>query len=331
MGAQLLHISRFMPERVLTSRDLAGEKADDPLLQNDFFKAPRERRFAYPQYSSADLGTHALTTLFSRTGVDPLSVDLILYSCSITDSLNIPIGPDMQHRSGARRAVVMQVDTGCTSYITMLGLSQQLIDAGAYRRVVVVTVTNFVSRLSEFQRSPKSWVLGDGASATLLEPGKSTILGRFERAHGENHGLMLCRPRGADGQPQNYWESNTGPLQVEFSEAMVERLKTNAVELVSGAVRAVMDRAGISRDDVRWLLTHQPNMGLMAKWREAIGIGAPRVFDTFQRFGNLFHGSLPVTMSVMQEEGKLSSGDVVVMGTFANGGDYAAALALRWA
>jgi 3-oxoacyl-[acyl-carrier-protein] synthase-3 len=299
------------------------------LLENEFFKAPKERRFAHPEYNSADLGTKALQALWKDSGVNPEEIDLILYSAAITDYVNIGIGPDIQYRSGAKNARVLSIDTGCSSFLSMLNIADKFLQAEQYKKIAIVTATNFVSRLEDFQKSPRSWVLGDGATATLVERGPSCILASNEASHGDNYGLMVCRPRNAQNEPQDYWDTNAGGLQVEFSPDMVDRLKANAINLVSDSVKKSIHEAGLTNSDISFLITHQPNIGLMEKWRATIDIKAPRVFDTFQKYGNLFQGSIPTTLSEGLKTGVLKHGDVLAVGTFSNGGDFVSSMVMK--
>jgi 3-oxoacyl-[acyl-carrier-protein] synthase III len=140
---------------------------------------------------------------------------------------------------------------------------------------------------------------------------------------------MICRPRNAKGEPQNYWDTNAGGLQVEFSPDMVDRLKSNAVNLVSESVKKSIHEAGLTNSDISFLITHQPNIGLMEKWRATIGIKAPRVFDTFQKYGNLFQGSIPVTLSEGLKEGIIKRRNVLAIGTFSNGGDVVTSMVMK--
>lgn len=320
--AHMVDIARFMPERVVYN-----EVSE---LEPDFFKAPRERRFASPKYSSADLGVLALKALFQKTKFKPEDLDLILVSCSIQDFVNISVGPDIQYRSGASRAQVLNIDTGCAAYVSMLNVADAFIRAGVHQNIAIVTITNFVSRLKEFQESPKSKVLGDGASATLIIPGEPSILASVEESHGEHYDLWRCRPRSLSGEAQNYWESNTGPLQVEFDTEQIEKIKKNSIELIVGAVDKSIQKAELTKDKIDFLITHQPNRALIQKWREGVGIDVPRAFDTFDEFGNLFQSSIPVTLSVLMESGRLKSGTKLALGTFSNAGDFAAGMVIKY-
>lgn len=328
-GAQIVHVSSFFPKRCIT-QDESSLPRQDP-KQNDFFKMPHQRHMAFPEYSAADLGTEALKNLFQETETDPNQIELILYSAAIPDYVNIAIGPAIQYQSGASKACVLSIDTGCVSYISMLHLADALILAKRYQRIAIVTVTNFVSRLSDFQESPFSMVLGDGATATLIAAGKKSLLSCVERSHGEYYGLMTCKPKTETNAPErHYWEPNHGPLEVQFSENMLAQLKYNAVTLVTDAVLSAIQKANVEKNQIRWLLTHQPNMGLIQKWREQIGILPPRVFDTFHLYGNLFQSSIPATIAKAIQTHLFQPNDLIAMGTFANGGDFSGSAVIQW-
>src|SRR5262249_22705314 len=146
------------------------------------------------------------------------------------------IGPAIQHRVGAKQATILNIDTSCSSYLSGLTAARAFIESGVHQVVVVVTVTNFISRLPEFQASRRSWVLGDGASATLLTAGERSILSSYERSHGEHYGLFRFEPDFVDGQFKNYWERGCGPITVSFSDEMVAAIRENALSLVPEAV-----------------------------------------------------------------------------------------------
>ncbi len=330
-NAQILDVVSFMPERIFDNTQLALDSQDENNLdQNAFFKGVKQRRFASPEYQSSELGSKALKRLLERTQIKPDSLDLILCSCMFSDFFWPGIGPAIQHEVGATQATILNVDTSCSSYLSMLNVARAFIESGIYKRIAIVTVTNFISRLSEFQKSKKSWVLGDGASATLVVDGKPSILASHERSLGENYGLFVFEPDLVDGQFRNYWERGCGPITVNFSPDMVEAIRTNALKIVPEAVSKCLFKAGLSTDDVSLLITHQPNAFFIKEWRERIGIGSPRVHDTLEHYGNLFQSSIPVTLADALEKNKLESDDVLALGTFSNGGDFVSSLVIRW-
>ncbi|MBT2383995.1 3-oxoacyl-[acyl-carrier-protein] synthase III C-terminal domain-containing protein [Streptomyces sp. ISL-11] len=325
--AQIIDVVSYLPERVVAngSGDAGDELGEDP-----FFRGVAERRFASPDHTSADLGTRAVGKLLGRTGLDAADIDLIIYNCVFNDTFWPGIGPAVQHGVGARRAAILQVDTSCCSWLSALRTAAAFIESGQHRNVVVLTVTNFVSRLPEFQKSARSRVLGDGATATLLAPGERTILSTYERSHGEHYGLLRFEPDVVDGVFKDYWERGCGPITVSFTRERIDALRENAMSLVPEAVAISLDRAGFKSRDVALLITHQPNEEYLAEWRRRCGIEPPRAHDTLAKYGNLFAGSIPVTLADALDNSLVKPGEVLALGTFSNGGDMVSAMTLRW-
>jgi len=330
-GAQIVDVVSFMPEHVIDNTKFTQfDEDDNELDKNAFFKGVKERRFASPEYQSSDLGSKALKFLLERTSTNPEAIDLILCSCIFSDFFWPGIGPAIQNQIGASQATILNLDTGCSSYLSMLNTARAFIESGLYKKVAIVTVTNFISRLTEFQKSKKSWLLGDGASATLLIEGESSILASYERSHGEHYGLFVFQPDMINGRFLNYWERGCGPITVNFSPDMVTAIRSNALELVPDAVKKCLTKTGLSTDDVSMLITHQPNAFFIKDWRNRIGIKEPRVHDTLEYYGNLFQSSIPVTIANAIEKEKVRSGNLLALGTFSNGGDFVSSMVIRW-
>jgi 3-oxoacyl-[acyl-carrier-protein] synthase III len=199
-----------------------------------------------------------------------------------------------------------------------------------YKTVAVITVTNYVSRLAEDQYSKQYSVLGDGASATLLVDGKSSFVASYEHSYGEHYGLLAVQPDPIDGRFLNYWESGSGQLNIAFSQEMLDSLLLNALRLVPDSVSKCLFKAGLSSDQISLLITHQPNSVFLKKWRNRIGIREPRVHDTLEYYGNLFQGSIPVTLADALEKNKVLSGDLLALGTFSFGGEFVSSTIIRW-
>jgi 3-oxoacyl-[acyl-carrier-protein] synthase-3 len=323
-GAQIIDVASFMPERVVpVTADLLGE--DSP-----FYHGVSERRFASPDYLSEDLGTLATERLLERTQTLPEELDLILVSCIFTDTFWPGIGPAIQHRVNARNATIMNIDTSCSSYLSGLNAARAYIVSGQCRKVAVVTVTNFISRLAEHQKKKSGAPLGDGASATLVAAGTSSFVASYERSHGEYYGLFRFDPDVVDGMFRHYWERGCGPITVNFSAEMIDKIRDNSKRLVPEAVLECLHRAKITPDEVNLLITHQPNDLFLEDWRTRIGIQPPRAYDTLAKYGNMFQGTIPVTLSDAIDAGRVSKGDIIALGTFSNGGDFVSALTLRW-
>lgn len=329
--AQIIGVAAFAPERIVpnayaeTAVDAAGVNAA-------FLRGVRERRFASPEYSALDLGVLALERALEQTSTPAIELDLIICSAMLNDILGNGIAAGVQKRVGAVNATILNVDTNCTSFMSALGIARAFIEAGVYRRIAIVMATNFISRMPDaYRESPTAGPLGDGAAAMLLAAGDHrSIVALHERAYGEHYGLLHVEPYSSKNERRPYWKGTDEGLIVRFSSDMVDGLMTNALRLVPRAVRACLQTANMTTDDVSLLVTHQPNQFFLDEWRARLEITAPRVHDTLERHGNLFQATLPFTLADAVEKGKLHRGDIVALGTFANAGDLFCSGILRW-
>lgn len=329
--AQIVSVVSFMPEDVADNTNLVlAESEDEKLDRNPFFQGVKERRFASPKYQSSDLGSNALKKLLEVTDTQAEELDLILCSCIFNDYFCPGVGSAIQDRVGAKQATMLNIDTGCSSYLSMLNTARAFIESGLYQKIAIVTVTNYISRLPKLQNTKRYSVLGDGASATLLVNGKSSFIASYERSHGENYGLLVGQPELVDGEFFNYWEGGSGQIAINFSQEMVDSIRDNALKLVPEAVNKCLFKADLSIDDISLLITHQPNTFFINEWRSRIGITQPRVHDTLEHYGNMFQSSIPVTLADALKKDKVQVGDLVALGTFSNGGDFVSSTVIRW-
>jgi 3-oxoacyl-[acyl-carrier-protein] synthase-3 len=117
-----------MPERVVRNDEFqvsASELSDDA-----FFAGVDERRFASPDYTSAELGTQALKKLLERNGIRATELDLIICSAQLNDVFSPGVGTAIQHAVGATSAAVVQVDNGCCSWVSSIDMARAYIDSG---------------------------------------------------------------------------------------------------------------------------------------------------------------------------------------------------------
>lgn len=326
-GALIRHVSFFMPQRIVEGP--ISEKITLSTEKDRWFLAPTQRRFAYPDFSAAQLGAEALKKLLREAETDPNSIDLLLYSCALNDRAKTGIGPEVRKLAALTNARIMQIDTGCTSYLSLLKVADALLGAGSYQRAVLLTVTDFISRLDDFRNNPKSAVLGDGASATLVEQGPSSIIASHEIVRPENFGLMVCEPKKIDGLKKPFSVACPGPLQIEFSRKMLRQLREDSISSVVLAVETVIEKAGLNKSQIDFFLSHQPNMGLIGEWRDRLGFKPNQVHDTFELFGNLFQSSIPVTLAHGLAQKIIHKGNVIAVGTFSNGADFVCSMVFR--
>lgn len=329
MAAKIIDIVKFLPDKVVKN-NIELQKIDSTSTEN-FFKGVDQRHFASPKYSSIDLGTTVMKKLLHKNNINANEVDLIICSCVFTDTFWPGVATAIQYKVNATNATILNVDTSCSSFLSALNIADSYINSNKCSTIVILTITNFISRLPEFQLSKRSFVLGDGATATLVQQSpKNSIIASYEKAHGINYGLMRFEPDCNINNKVNYWERNCGPITVNFSKKDIEKICENSLFLVPNAVEKCLKLSKLTKDDISLLVTHQPNRYLIDSWRARIGIPNNKTHDTLKVYGNLFQGSIPITIADALEKNKLLRGDKLMMATFSNGGDFVISTLVEW-
>lgn len=106
---RVVDVVNFMPEKVVRNDDSAASGND--LSENAFFAGVHERRFGWPDYTSAQLGTAALEKLLARNGVKASELDLIICASQLNDAFSPGTGTAVQHAVGASKAAVLRWTT----------------------------------------------------------------------------------------------------------------------------------------------------------------------------------------------------------------------------
>ena len=166
-------------------------------------------------------------------------------------------------------------------------------------------------------------LFGDGAGAVLLEAqeGEGTsddrgILSTDLNSDGTHRDLLYV-----DGGVST---GTTGYLRMQGNQVF-----RHAVEKLSQTANTAMERAGISGDDVDWIVPHQANIRIIQGTAKKLGLSMDKVVVTVQDHGNTSAASIPLALSVGVSRGQIKPGDLVV--TEAIGGGLAwGAVVLRW-
>ena len=103
----------------------------------------------------------------------------------------------------------------------------------------------------------------------------------------------------------------------------------HAVEKLAATAETAMVRAGVTTDDIDWIVPHQANIRIIQGTAKKMGISMDKVVVTVQDHGNTSAASIPLAFSVGVERGQIKTGDLIV--TEAIGGGLAwGGVVLRW-
>jgi 3-oxoacyl-[acyl-carrier-protein] synthase-3 len=218
-------------------------------------------------------------------------------------------GSLIQEAIGARRAAAFDVNAACTGFLAALATGSQFIESGLYERVLVVGAEVF-SRIIDWTDRSTCVLFGDGAGAVVLERSESGGIGSMVlKSDGSGAGLLYARgPASSLTEAEGY--------RVVMDGREIFKLAVRAMEEAS---RQAVAAAGLDIDDIALVIPHQANQRITAAVARGLGVPLERVYSNVERYGNTSSASIPVALCEAWEDGRVSTGDQLLLVAFGGG------------
>ncbi|MER6913454.1 ketoacyl-ACP synthase III [Streptomyces sp. NPDC000594] len=273
----------------------------------------RERRHADPGTAAEDLAVPAARRALAAAGVTAERLGGLVFATSSPSRVVPGLGYLLQHRLGASRATVLDVNTGCSGFLHAVHLACTLGTAGQFDGpVLVVGAECFSPYLDPYDRAT-SVLFGDGAGAAVLGPGPGGS-------------AVLCSALGSDGfTERGAWIRLGGKGPGGATVHMDGRFVADYVRGTFGrAAQVVLDHAGSSLDEVDLVVFHQANVALLRQVAAEYGIPTERVPLSGDRYGNTGAASIPLTLDLHRH--RLTPGAQVLLFALGGGMNWAGTL-----
>jgi 3-oxoacyl-[acyl-carrier-protein] synthase-3 len=297
-------LGAYVPERVLSNDELSRivDTSDEWITERTGIK---ERRIAAPEEALTDLAMPAARAALTQANVDPKDIDLLVCATVTPDMMFPTSSALLADELGAPDAAAYDLLAGCTGFMYALVQAYGMMAAGLSERALVVG-GDVLSRILDWTDRSTLVLFGDGAGAVVLERTPERGFLGFELGADGGGGIHLSLPgsgsrRLADASANGYVHMN-GREVFKFATRV----------LVSSA-QAVLDRCGVSVDEVDVYVPHQANVRIMDHAAQRLGIPRERMVVNVDRYGNTSSGSIPLALAEAQRDGRLKKGDLVLM------------------
>ncbi|HHX87223.1 MAG TPA: ketoacyl-ACP synthase III [Firmicutes bacterium] len=313
-----------MPPKVITNFDLEKmvDTSDHWIVTRTGIK---QRRILEPERSNVDLSEQAAREALDRAGLKPGQLELIIVA-TVTPDYPLPATACLlQARLGALKAVAFDISAGCTGFLYGLTIGDQYIRSGIYRNALIVGV-EILSRIIDWEDRSTCVLFGDGAGAAVLECSTSERgIVSFELGSDGRGAELLMVPGGG----------STLPVSRETIEQKLHYVKMNGNEIFKFAVRVVeettltlLQKGGVSTEDLDFLFLHQANLRIIESARKRLKIPPERVPVNIDRYGNTSSAAIPILLQEEIAAGRLTPGSLVAMVAFGAGLTWGGVLAV---
>ncbi len=315
-----------VPEKVLTNNDLAQmvETSDEWIRTRTGI---RERHIADEEEYPSTLGARAARDALRMAGLSPRDVEMIIVATSSPDYPFFPATACLvQDMLGAKRAGAFDVMAACTGFIYALSVATALIRTGTVNNALVIGTEN-LSRIVDWQDRNTCVLFGDAAGAFVLqaaeEPGG--VLASALHCDGSAADLLLL-PAGGSRQPASEETVRKRMHYIQMNGRAVFRFATRAM---AHAVQEVLEKAGLTTEDVTLIIPHQANRRIIEAAAKQLRMPMERFVLNMDRYGNTSTASIPLAAYEAAQQRRLRPGDLVVLVGFGAGMTSGAVL-VRW-
>jgi len=286
----------------------------------------KERHVIGPEQATSDMVLIAARRALEKARLEPKDIDVIIVATVTPDTLFPATACWVQQGLGADHVAAFDVSAACSGFLYGLITAEALVASGAARRVLLAGGET-LTRFTNWEDRNTCVLFGDAAGAAILEasPDDSGILSHYWKSDG-SLGSMLHMPGGGSRLPATH---ETVDQKLHYLQMRGNEVFKHAVRRMSEASVKVLERAGLGKDDVDWLIPHQANIRIIEATGERLGVPREKVYVNIHKYGNVSSATIPIALSELDGEGKLKKGNVVVMTAFGSGLTWAA-VAYRW-
>ena len=302
---------RYLPEKILTNADL--EKMVDTTDEWIRTRTGVERRHACAEdETTSDMCVEAAKRAIDAAGVDVSEIDFIAIGTTTPDLIFPNIATLVQHRLGIPACPAIALEAACTSFIYALTTVDKFIKAGESKCALVIGA-ECITKLVDWNDRGTCVLFGDGAGAVIVKPS-------------DEPGIMTTH-LGADGQYKDLLYYPVGPskdLYKAGTDEVAITMKGNevfkvAVKTLEGVATEALEAAGVSKEELDWLVPHQANLRIIQATAKRLDLPMEKVILTVQDHGNTSAASVPLALDVGIRDGRIKRGQLVLMEAFGGG------------
>lgn len=314
LNARISGIASYLPDDILDN-EMLSKMVDT----NDEWITTRvgikERRILKMENTgSSYLGIKAVEKLLESTGTRPEEVELIICATSNPDYRFPSTASVIAHGCGLKDAYAYDIQAACAGFIVALEDAAAYVKSGLRKKVVVVAAEKMSSMVNYNDRSTCP-LFGDGAGAVLVEPTEEAVGVMDAVFHVDGTGLEHLYMRAGGSVHPACQETLDAGDHYLFQDG--RHVYKHAVTDMLTSSLAIMERNGLSVEDINWLVPHQANLRIIEAVSSRAGVPSEKVLVNIEHTGNTSAASIPLCLDEYKD--RLKKGDKIVLTAFGAG------------
>ncbi|SEA90202.1 3-oxoacyl-[acyl-carrier-protein] synthase-3 [Flavobacterium gillisiae] len=324
----------YVPSNVVTNDDLSKIiDTNDEWIQERTGIQER-RHIIRGEDTTTSMGVKAAEIAIERSGLAKEDIDFVVFATLSPDYYFPGPGVLVQRDLGLRTVGALDVRNQCSGFIYALSVADQYIKTGMYKNVLVIGSEVHSTGLDMTSRGRSvSVIFGDGAGAAVLSREEDLTKGilsthlHSEGQHAEE--LALTAPGMGARWVTDIIADNDPNDESYYPHMNGQFVFKNAVVRFAEVINEGLEANNLSVSNIDMLIPHQANLRISQFIQKKFGLNDDQVYNNIQKYGNTTAASIPIALTEAWENGKIKSGDTVVLAAFGSGFTWGSAI-IRW-
>ena len=317
-------IGAYVPSKILTNDDLSKmvDTTDEWITKRTGIK---ERRIAAKDETTSDLGVKAAKLAIERSGIDASEIDMLICATISPDYFCMPsTATIIATKLGLGTATAFDISAACTGFVYILSIAKAFIESGMKKNILIIGAEK-LSAITDYTDRGTCILFGDGAGAAIISATEIKEEGIMDVHTGADgtYADLLMTPNGGTGSPHDSLEQEAGScyMQMKGNETFKVAVRTLTKDVVE-----ILAENNIASDEINHFIPHQANYRIIKAVGDALKMKEEQVVLTVEKYGNTSGASIPMAMNDMYEQGKLKSGELMLLDAFGGGLTWGSAL-----
>ena len=261
--------------------------------------------------SQISLAVSASEKALKNANITINDIDCIV-SASAVGIQPIPCTAALIHEKIAKGTSIpaLDINTTCTSFITALDTMSYLVEAGRYERVLIVSC-DVASKALNPKQKESFQLFSDGAAAFVIEKTEKEIgvIDAIQKTWSEGAHSTEIRGGLSNFHPKNYSEMTKEEYMFDMNGKTVLSL---SISKIPELMKNFLKNNGMKVSDIDMTVPHQASVA-MPLVMQKLGIEKDKFLDEVKEFGNMVSASVPITLVHGLENGRIKSGNTILL------------------
>ena len=322
-GVHVKGIGKYVPELIATNEDFTKiiDTSDEWITQRTGIKT-RHITNGEPNYY---LGTKAAEAALKDAGISAGDIDLIIVSTCTPDFYTPSEACLIQREIGAIGCMAMDINCACTGFDYGFDMAKRYLQSGDGINTVLLVATEELSKFVDYTDRSSCILFGDGAAAFVLERKEDALYSSYFGADGNGAKFLVSRAL----KSENVFRTSKEEFNMEMPETRDyfftqdgKEVYKFATKALPNAVSKACEKAGISPEEIDWIVPHQANVRIIETAAKNLGVSMDKMIVYIDRYGNTSSASIPIAFCDAVADGKIKRGDKVCLVGFGGGLTY---------